>query len=49
MSMREQRHADPEGHNIQDSNYYGISLGIAGLLIGFLLITFMVALADRFS
>jgi len=49
MSEPEKLHDDPEEGSVQDSNYYGISTGIVGILIGLALIVLMFALADGFS
>ncbi len=49
LSTPEELHDDLEHESVHDSNYYGISTGIVGLLIGLGLIAFMFALADGFS
>lgn len=42
-------HDDIEETGVSDSNYYGISTGIVGILIGLGIIWFMFALADGFA
>jgi len=47
--MPDKLHNDLEEEGVHDSNYYGISTGIAGLLLGLAVIAFMFAVADGFS
>ena len=47
--IRKLRPARLEEEGVHDSNYYGISTGIAGLLLGLAVIAFMFAVADGFS
>ena len=49
LSTPEELHDDLEKEGVHDSNYYGISTGIAGLLLGLAVIAFMFAFADGFS
>ncbi|MBO6520211.1 MAG: hypothetical protein JJ900_04885 [Rhodospirillales bacterium] len=49
MSNPEELHDDLEEEGVHDSNHYGISTGIAGLLFGLAVIAFMFALADGFA
>lgn len=49
MSGPEDLHDDLENEGVHDSNHYGMSTGIIGILIGIGLIVFMFAFADGFS
>jgi hypothetical protein len=49
MSMPEELHDDLEKEGVHESEYYGILPGIGGVIIGFLLIAIMFALADGFA
>lgn len=48
MSVPGDLHDDLEDETVHDSNYYGISPGIAGVLAGLAIIAFMFAVADGF-
>lgn len=47
--QQEELHDDLEVEGVHESDYYGISTGIAGVLFGLALIAFMFAVADGFS
>ena len=49
LNTPEELHDDLEEEGVHDSNYYGVSTGIVGLLFGLGLIWFMFTLADGFS
>jgi len=49
LNTPEELHDDLEDGDTAESGYYGIVPGIAGILIGLALISFMFALADGFS